>query len=576
MTGRQSTNIGNQQAVVLSAIILLVASVTCAADEGFQSAASAFLKQHCLDCHGPDVQESNVRFDKLEGFAVADRNLWTMVHEKISAGEMPPEDRPQPSDAEKKRLLSWIETQQRALGAGSTRRLNRRELSGALQDLTGLPVEFADGLPGDGKLAGFDTGAAALQDAASSVNQMMAVTRRAVDGIRFLEPSPATVFEADLRETSDARKALDAWEEQGARAKTRGYAKPGVGLHLETHWLKDRGGLEIDIPVPERRRGLLRLTLVVAAEKYFDGVPNPHLWVKIGGKVFDYREITASTDQPEELVYVAQLENLGIGADGVEVFLTTKVEVPYGVAGFPNEDRSKPDDEIPGGQSLFRPEYNRKERSPEKHPVPFVVLQSIKVESDFVAAWPPADWNADGGTIEDDLNSARRLLALWIERAWRRPVSEAEQQRFLALYRQLREKNFSFDEALKAAFHSVLLSPPFRYLASPADRDETIGQHAIASRLSFMLWGAPPDEELRRLAAEGRLRDPRVLDAQVDRLLSDPRSDAFFRRARWFGDSSHVSAACRGSRQLRSRLLTSGNGRTPCWRRPCDERLRAF
>jgi hypothetical protein len=510
-------------------VLLLVARLGHGADEEFQDTVAPFLKQHCVACHGSEKQESRVRFDQMNAFAVADRHLWTMVHEQLSAGEMPPEDRPQPDDAETKLILSWIEKEQRALGTGSTRRLNRRELSGALQDLTGLPVVYSDGLPGDGKLAGFDTGATALQDAASSIDQMMTVTRRAVDGIRFLEPSPATVFEADLRESSDARKALDAWKEKGANLKTRGYSVPGVGLHLETKWLRDRGGLEFDIPVPDSGRGLLRLTLVVSQKKYFDGVPNPHLWVKIGGKVFDYREITASTDKPQELVYVAQLEELGIGSKGVHVVLSTKVEVPFGVKGFPNEDKSKPDDKIPGGQSLFRPLYNRKERSPEKHPVPFVVLQNIKVESNFVAAWRPHDWNEGVGNATDDLSSARRLLALWIERAWRRPVSEAEQERFIALYQQLRKKGFSFDEALKAAFHSALLSPSFRYLPSPNDEDKIIGQHAIASRLSFMLWGAPPDKELRRLAADGKLREPRVLDDQVDRLLSDPRSDAFFR-----------------------------------------------
>ena len=75
----------------------------------------------------------------------------------------------------------------------------------------------------------------------------------------------------------------------------------------------------------------------------------------------------------------------------------------------------------------------------------------------------------------------------------------------------------------------MLLSGPFRYLASPADPDPVAAQHAVASRLSFLLWGAPPDAELRRLAEEGRLRDPAVLDVQVDRLLADPRSDAFVR-----------------------------------------------
>ena len=59
-------------------------------------------------------------------------------------------------------------------------------------------MDFAYSIPGDGKVNGFDTGAEALQDAADSVNQIMEVTRRAVDGIRFLEPAPGKKLRADL------------------------------------------------------------------------------------------------------------------------------------------------------------------------------------------------------------------------------------------------------------------------------------------------------------------------------------------------------------------------------------------
>ena len=100
--------------------------------------------------------------------------------------------------------------------------------------------------------------------------------------------------------------------------------------------------------------------------------------------------------------------------------------------------------------------------------------------------------------------SAERLLALWMERAWRRPVSSGERKPFFALYRKVRQQGAGFDAALRSAFHSVLMSAPFRYL-SPA----TESQHAIASRLSFMLTGAPPDATLRRLARSANSAMPR-------------------------------------------------------------------
>jgi mono/diheme cytochrome c family protein len=133
------------------------ASVAFAADNdpaALPPAIQTFLKEQCYECHGPDEQESGLRYDRLTRYSAADTHLWTMVHQKLSAGEMPPKDSAQPLAAEKEKLLKWIETQQRAAAASSLRRLNRRELAAALSDVTGLAVDYTPGLPGDGKVAG--------------------------------------------------------------------------------------------------------------------------------------------------------------------------------------------------------------------------------------------------------------------------------------------------------------------------------------------------------------------------------------------------------------------------------------
>ncbi|MEM7396827.1 MAG: DUF1587 domain-containing protein, partial [Verrucomicrobiota bacterium] len=164
----------------------------------FKELVKPVLEEYCVDCHGPDEQKARLRYDRVEGFRISDRHLWTMIHEQLTYDEMPPENKPQLTPDEKRKVLAWIEKEQRALGAGSTRRLNRREFGSALQDLTGLEVDFAYTIPGDSKVNGFDTGAEALQDASDSVNQMMEVTRRAVEGIRFLEPAPGRILKVDL------------------------------------------------------------------------------------------------------------------------------------------------------------------------------------------------------------------------------------------------------------------------------------------------------------------------------------------------------------------------------------------
>lgn len=514
-----------------------------AQEDSFQKVAAPFFKEYCVGCHGPTKQESRLRLDDVTGVQVGNRNLWTMVHERIAAGEMPPENRPQPSEAVKKKLLTWIAERQRALGPGGTRRLNRRELSAALRDVTGLTVDFAQALPGDGTIGGFDTGADALQEASDAVAQWLLVTRRAVAGIHFLEPAKGKVFSAKLREVQEVKKGQDAfkkifddWKEQGAIAKIPGQiaiGRPGVGVLLAARAVGEQDTFSFTIPTRPDREGVLRLTLDVSALKPMAGIPNPRLWVKIGGRDIDFHEVTASFEKPTRLTYEVQLGDLIVQNKGVSIHLSNKVEIPYAVKGYENEDRTNPKDKNPppNGTGLFRPLFDRRTMPPEKQPAPHLVLQRIDIEPDVTIAWPPEQWRVASGEwrVKDDVESAKRLLTLWMDRAWRRPVTAAEQAPFLKLYQDLRAKGMSFDNALRASFQSVLMSAAFRYQSSPAHSDGVSAEYALVSRLSFMLTGGPPDAELRRLAAQGKLRAPGVLDAQVDRLLADPRSDGFFR-----------------------------------------------
>jgi hypothetical protein len=519
--------IGRLPASVL-ALVLLTHSAA-GAEESYAEVATPFLKQHCLACHGEKKQEGGVRLDQVTGVEAGNRTLWTLVHQKVASGEMPPKGRAQPTAAEKDKLLKWVATKQRTLGVSGTRRLNRRELAASLRDVTGLNIDFAAGLPGDGTVAGFDTGADALLEASDGVAQWLVVTRRAVDGLRFLDPPQGKTFAMNFREVKDLKKAFDGWKANGFTGKElKGIMKPGVGLLIESRAVGEREEMSFSVPAPPSKEGVLRLTMTVSAMKPFQNLPNPRLWVRIGGRDLDFREITAAADKPQRLVYEVQLGDLVVQSKGVTISLASKVEIPYAVEGFENEDKSNPKDPVPGGTGPFRPFFDRK-LPPEKQPSPFVVLQDIAIEPDAVTLWPPASRGANVGEVKDAADSARQLLAQWTDRAWRRPTTAAEREPFLKLYEKLRGEGLSFDAALRAAFRSVLMSAHFRYHASPANPDKVTAQHAIASRLSFMLWGEPPDAELRKLAAAGKLREAAVLDAQVDRLLADPRSDGFVR-----------------------------------------------
>ena len=117
---------------------------------------------------------------------------------------------------------------------------------------------------------------------------------------------------------------------------------------------------------------------------------------------------------------------------------------------------------------------------------------------------------------------AEKLLRQFMARAYRRPPAEAEVQRYLKIIHDRIDQDFT--EAMIAGYIAVLCSPGFLYLEEEPGK---LSGHALASRLSYFLWNAPPDRRLRQLAEQGSLQNPEVLRAQTDRLLDDARSRTF-------------------------------------------------
>lgn len=488
------------------------------------------LSVYCFDCHNEKERKGQIRLDDLDELSTGNSHLWTKVFEQVKLGKMPPENEETFSEAEKRVVLGRIgKAFEEKVGAvvGRTRRLNRREFSAALQDFTGVPVDFGAGLPDDGKVEGFDTGAEGLKDTAETVAQMLEVTRRAVDGIRFLEPGSEKKLEVDFREHNftDFRKFIDQqYGEQGFFTKSkRLICREGEGIFLKTEWSGDRGSSFLAIPVPADKSATIKVTLRVKAMRPMPGLPNPILWVKIGGKYLDYQSVS---DDGVILEYAVRVEDCLVEDGVVKLMLRSVVEMPYAVEGFENDDRSKPGD-VPGGIGVYRPRYDRKKlRLPEEQPIPSTIVESVVIDYDHSVQWPPESWDA-AIEISDSVSSAKALLELWTKRAWRRPVEESELLVFLELYQKLRAEEMSFDNAMRATFQSVLMSSGFRYHASPAAEESP--QFALASRLAFMLTGGPPDEELLKRASEGRLGVEKVLDEQIERLLTAPSSRDFFR-----------------------------------------------
>ena len=142
-----------------------------------------------------------------------------------------------------------------------------------------------------------------------------------------------------------------------------------------------------------------------------------------------------------------------------------------------------------------------------------------------------------------DLRAAAQTVARKLARdAFRRPPSEAEVDVLLRVFDLARANQLEYPAALRLMLKAVLVSPQFLFITPAAEAEAgksivPLDDYQIASRLSYLLWATMPDPELSALADSGKLHEPEVLQAQVKRLLADPRSRALFDGfgAQWLG-----------------------------------------
>lgn len=139
--------------------------------------------------------------------------------------------------------------------------------------------------------------------------------------------------------------------------------------------------------------------------------------------------------------------------------------------------------------------------------------------------------------------AARRVLEDFLPRAFRRPADDEEIEQYLELFRAAYKRDSSFHEAMKFALQAVLVSPKFLFRIeepNPHSEPRLLSDHELATRLSYFLWASMPDDELRRVANEGKLNDDEILAAQVVRMLGGDASDRGDRRRRRRGPGDNV------------------------------------
>ncbi len=160
---------------------------------------------------------------------------------------------------------------------------------------------------------------------------------------------------------------------------------------------------------------------------------------------------------------------------------------------------------------------------------PGVAFDWFEVEGPLVETWPPVSQRRLFGESTPAAGSHRNLLMSFATSAFRRPVNGKEITPYQAIVEAELQHGTTFEEAMIAGYKAILCSPDFLMigLESGVPQHAKLGDYALASRLSYFLWNSMPDARLLDLAEKGELSNPEKLNAQVERMLGDPRSDRF-------------------------------------------------
>ena len=502
---------------VLAAPILFVSfALNCPLAAADPDAATVFkqdvlpiLKSHCVRCHGPNKQESRIRLDNLSTDLVEHRAAaenWNEVLQVLNAGEMPPEDEPQLSALQNKILTNWITTAiRRAIAAGRStdgrtvlRRLNRIEYQNTMSDLLGLEMDYARDLPPDPPSTdGFRNNGDALRMSALQLEYYLSTARRALSRVIVSGPAPP-VYNYQFtdgnvsnwlggtersnrlgRQQAFLAKMVDDYPEQGAfriQVKFTADLKPAVGYPL----------LEVSVGYRPDTKILFREVEVV--------------------------EITSGEQQILE--FRGRVENHPLPVRGQGKFPGLIVQI-----------RNRYDDGSPlskGKDNIF----------PAEPHLPTITIQSVEFEAPVCESWPPDLHQRilfeSPLRDTDETAYAQAVLKQFMLRAYRRPATPLEVASMVDFLQTIRPEFPTFEDAMRETLAMVLIRPDFLYLLEPAvEEKRPIDDWELASRLSYFLWSTMPDTRLLELAASGTLHQPQVLSQEVERLLTDPRSNQF-------------------------------------------------
>jgi len=497
--------------------------VTGATSEAFDE--NDVVQEYCVRCHSDRRLRGNL---SLEGFDAATPEAMGEVAEKmivkLRAGMMPPPGTGRPAGDTIDLLVASLESRmdraaERAPNPGGRtfQRLNQAEYAGSVYDLLGLRINGADYLPPDTKSANFDNIAdvqmlsPTLLDA--YLNAAAEISRLAVG-----DPS-ATSTEAQYR--------VPRWASQTERVEGAPYGT--------------RGGVSVIHTFPADGDYVFRFSF--HHETTGTAVGN-------GSSA-----LNTTPESPEQVEISVDGERVAL----LDIDRWMTVSSPGGV-----EMRTDPI-ALPAGPHRVTAAFVQKADGPVQDLIAphewslastaiagTYGIMSLPHMRDLVIVGPEnvtgvsdtpirrAIFTCRPTSQEEERPCAEEIIDRLGSRAFRRPLDDDDRSALLRFFEYGREDG-GFEIGIRTALEAMLASPHFvfRFEEAPGNvepgRSWDITDEDLASRLSYFLWGLPPDAELTEVAQQGRLSDDDELERQVQRMLADPRAEALGTRfaAQW-------------------------------------------
>ena len=451
------------------------------------------LREYCWDCHGDSEAKGGVNFDAHTNLmaVLRDRGTWERVIQTVRSGEMPPKKKKaQPNTEVRTHLVGWIERTLFPIdpsrpdpGRVTLRRLNRVEYNNTVRDLFGVDFQPADDFPQDDVGYGFDNIGDVLSMPPILLEKYLNAAEAVLD--RSIVTGPLT---------PKARRF--------APSQIQGHVGGGA---LATLSAQGEMFLQYEAPVPG--------DYVFKVQAYGDQAGDEKVQMALRADGHDLETIEVRRGRGNPKLHEHRLV-LKPGNHRLSV-------------AFLNDFYRQTELLKTNAQGKTYTEKKIEDRN--------LQVEFIEVTGPFSEAVPPLHalhrkvfFKAPGPQTTNQV--AREILQRVTDRAYRRSATPAELDGLMRLFGQARESGDGFEAAVKQALMAVLISPHFLFRgeiqSNPDNPHEShrVSEYALASRLSYFLWSTMPDDELFRLAGQGRLR--RNLAGQVKRMLADPKSRA--------------------------------------------------